>query len=200
MIKVTSLSFSYSEDKAPLFADVNFFINEGHGLHIRGANGKGKTTLLKMLAGIFQPHTGKISYYGKDIAKDLLPYQQNICYIGHKFALNPTLTIKENCSFSHHWQTDTIFEKALLHFGLKKFANEICANLSQGQRRKVSLLKLMVTKASIWLLDEPLVGLDEEAINSLIACFNTHLAKGGSLILTSHQQLLLGSHVTEYWL
>lgn len=188
MLEVIALSFDYQEK--PLLEKINFSLLSGQLMHLRGANGTGKTTLLKLIAGLLQPHAGEIRYDGEAIYPNLNVYQRNLCYVGHKTGLNPQLTVKENCYFDIHWQRSPVdFEPLLADFGLQGLGDEPCYHLSAGQRRRVALLRLALTDAALWLLDEPLVALDTEAIQTLTACLENHTEKGGQVILTSHQKL-----------
>ena len=197
MLDVVALSFDY-QDK-PLLNKVQFSLAAGQLLYLRGANGAGKTTLLKLLAGLLQPNEGEIRYEGKAVSQDLSTYQQKLCYVGHKSGLNPLLTVEENCVFDMHWGRRLLpFTSLLEGYGLQGLAEEPCHLLSAGQQRRVSLLRLVMTDAKLWLLDEPLVALDIGAIETLKTCLETHLDKGGQVILTSHQSLPFSFSYKEY--
>lgn len=197
MLDIVDLCFDY-QDK-PLLTKVQFSLADGQLLHLRGANGSGKTTLLKLLLGILQPAKGEIHYDGNDISKNLRAYQRNLCYVGHKTGLNPLLTVQENCSFDMHWDRRFLsFDSLMKTFGLQGLADEPCYLLSAGQRRRVSLLRIVMTDAKLWLLDEPLIALDAEAIKTLMYYLENHIEKGGQVILTSHQHLPLRKSYLEY--
>ncbi|CDZ78914.1 Cytochrome c biogenesis ATP-binding export protein CcmA [Legionella massiliensis] len=188
MLDVLDLSFDY-QDK-PVLNKVQFSLAAGQLMHLRGANGAGKTTLLKLLAGLLQPNEGLIRYEGEAIYNVLNTYQRKLCYVGHRAGLNPLLTVRENCYFDMHWGRRPLsFESLLEGFGLRGLADEPCYHLSAGQRRRVGLLRIAMTDASLWLLDEPLVALDAEAISTLMNCLVNHVEQGGQVILTSHQSL-----------
>jgi heme exporter protein A len=197
MLDVVALSFDY-QDK-PLLNKVQFSLAAGQLLHLRGSNGAGKTTLLKLLAGLLQPIEGEIRYCGELISKNRIAYQQTLCYVGHKAGLNPFLTVRENCFFDPHWQRRMVtFEKLLADFGLTGLSDEPCYQLSAGQRQRVGLLRIAMTDAKLWLLDEPLAALDAAAILTLMIVLEQHLAQGGQVILTSHQPLPLSHAYQEY--
>jgi heme exporter protein A len=188
MLQVHSLTFDYLDK--PLLSDVTFSLASGTLLHLCGGNGAGKTTLLKLLAGLLQPQEGSIVWKEKPITDNLHTFQQQVCYVGHKLGLSLELTIRENCFFDLHWQRKAIsFSDLLERFDLMDFADTPCFQLSQGQRRRVALLRIAMTDACLWLLDEPLVALDKESTLTLITCFQEHLAKNGCIIMTSHQNL-----------
>lgn len=188
MLKITSLSFDY-EDKQVL-NDVSFTTPSGTILHLRGDNGAGKTTLLRLLAGLLQPTFGDIYWHDQSIYQNLSAFQANICYVGHKTGVSQQLTVKENCLLDLHWKNNTNqLNDILLQFKLDNLADNLCCQLSAGQRRRVALLRLFITSAPLWLLDEPLTALDSTSVFILSDCFKKHLLKGGLIILTSHQAL-----------
>ncbi|KTD29414.1 cytochrome c biogenesis heme-transporting ATPase CcmA [Legionella maceachernii] len=197
MLDVQALSFDYQEK--PVLNKVQFSLAPGQFLHLRGANGVGKTTLFRLLAGLLKPNEGEIFYEGESIYRNLVTYQRKLCYVGHKTGLNPLLTVKENCYFDMHWGRRNVrLDELLAQFGLPGLEDEPCYLLSAGQRRRVGLLRLMMTDASLWLLDEPLVALDTTAIQTVMTCLEKHLAQGGQVILTSHQALPFHQPYQEY--
>ncbi|CEK10342.1 cytochrome c biogenesis heme-transporting ATPase CcmA [Legionella hackeliae] len=199
MLEVRSLCFDY-QDK-PLLNQVTFLLKAGQLLHLRGNNGAGKTTLLRLLAGLLYPLEGDIYFDGQSITENLGTYQQKLCFVGHRTGINPLLTVKENCFFDMHWgRQDVDFKHLLQQFGLKGLDQEICGHLSAGQRRRIGLLRLAMTNARLWLLDEPLVALDKDAIDFLMTSIENHLARGGLIVLTSHQNLPCRADYLEYGL
>jgi len=190
MLEVIDLNFDYID--RPLLHGIEFSLNKGCLLHLRGANGSGKTTLLKLLAGLLQPDQGDIRYLGHSITDDLAAYQHDICYVGHKSGISQLLTIRENFCFELcNTRCQLSFTELMQIFSLQGLEDMPCGLLSAGQRRRVGLLRLLMSDASLWLLDEPLVALDKDAICILMTCLTDHLAQGGQVILTSHQRLPL---------
>ncbi|OCH97410.1 cytochrome c biogenesis heme-transporting ATPase CcmA [Legionella jamestowniensis] len=188
MLEVRELCFDY-QDK-PLLCQITFSVEEGQLLHLRGNNGAGKTTLLRLLAGLLSPREGEIYFNSQPIAKNLFEYQHQLCYLGHRTGINPLLTVKENCFFDMHWgRAEINFDELVKRFGLSELQHERCGHLSAGQKRRVGLLRLAMTDAHLWLLDEPFVALDKEAIELVIISIENHLASGGLIVLTSHQHL-----------
>lgn len=200
MLEVNNVSFDYADK--PLLHNVQFSVPAGHLLHLRGNNGTGKTTLLKLLSGMLRPLSGDICYQGQSIWQDLAVYQDAICYVGHKAGISQLLTVRENCRFAlRHNPHQLSLEALLQRFALSGLEDVLCGVLSAGQRRRVGLLRLLMSDASLWLLDEPLVALDHDAVGLLMNCFSEHLNKGGQIILTSHQTIpLLNNHCLEYCL
>jgi heme exporter protein A len=189
IIQLVELAFDYQE--VPLLHGINFQLDAGDLLHIQGANGAGKTTLLKLLAGLHQPSHGEIKYKGNLIHDNLADYQHNLCFVGHKTGISPYLTIQENCYFDPQYRPNCELDEPIAAFQLNKHLTSLCGALSAGQKRKVGLLRLWFSAAALWLLDEPFVALDEQALTVLINKIKQHREKGGVVILTSHQRLPL---------
>lgn len=194
MLDVIDLDFDYQDQ--PLLNKVAFHLPAGGLLHLRGVNGAGKTTLLKLIAGLYHPVQGEVQFWGRNIADDRAAYQRQLCFVGHKSGINPNLSLKENCLFDLH-SKDTVHDKirelATL-FKLEHHLDSPCALLSAGQRRQVGLLRLWMSTAELWLLDEPLVALDDRTIELIIAKIAIHRSQGGAILLTSHQQLPLNPY------
>ena len=200
MLDVIGLDFDYQEQ--PLLKKVAFHLPAGGLMHLRGANGAGKTTLIKLIAGLYQPSHGKILFSGQPIATNLSAYQSQICFVGHKTGINPYLSLRENCFFDIHYGLlkKDISELADL-FKLENHLNSPCGLLSAGQRRQVGLLRLWMSDAKLWLLDEPLVALDDFALSIIMNKIDSHREQGGAVLLTSHQSLPISkSDYQEYLL
>ena len=178
MLDAEGVQFDYGDK--PLLQDVNFELEAGAVLHIKGANGAGKTTLLKLLAGIFQPTNGDVKYTNK----------KQICYVGHKAGVNTQLTPHEHARFDLAPNvSDTAIHDALVRLKLHDLQNTPCGLLSAGQRHRVGLLQLLTSDALLWLLDEPLVALDQTSMKVLGDILLAHVHAGGAVVLTSHQPL-----------
>ena len=169
---------------------IDFTLSFGQLLHLKGANGAGKTTLLKLLASLLVPSQGSICYDGHLISNNLMHYRNAICYIGHKAGVNSLLTPREHWIYelasyrtSAHWT----FEEAIESIGLQGCEDTPVFRLSAGQKKRVSLLKLLSKNASLWLLDEPWVALDQAAVFTLKKIIEQHLYHKGMVITTSHQ-------------
>lgn len=190
MLKVVDVDFDYAEK--PVLRGVQLTLAPGCLLHLRGKNGSGKTTFLKVLAGVLQPLRGDITYHDRSIFLDLLSFQQQICYVGHKNGISQTLTIRENYRFDGRFCDSPVsFETAARTLLLEGLEDTVCALLSVGQQKRAGLLRLLMSNAAVWLLDEPLVGLDQPSVDGLMAVFKQHLTRGGGIVVTSHQALPL---------
>jgi heme exporter protein A len=172
-----------------LFSELSFSLTSGDILKISGANGSGKTSLLKILAGLSSAECGSVSYNQNKAGSS--KYQQDSFYLGHLPALSPELRCQENLSFLSQLQGDDVTDKvkdALIDMGLKGYENEYAANLSAGQKRRVVLASLLINQAPIWLLDEPFTALDSDGVVILEEQINKHSNGGGLCVLTTHQE------------
>lgn len=169
-----------------LFRNLTFSLNAGQLILIQGDNGAGKTTLLRMLAGLASPDKGHVTYAQQPIAL----HQTNLSYVGHKDAVHASLSVRENIAFLMALTERTVAQSALdvLLKGLDLFdyAHSPCDQLSQGQRRKVSLCALLAKALPLWILDEPTTALDERSSAWFYQAMATHLRQGGMVIMASH--------------
>ncbi|WAJ69261.1 cytochrome c biogenesis heme-transporting ATPase CcmA [Catenovulum adriaticum] len=169
-----------------LFDDLSFKLEPSQLLYLTGPNGAGKTTLLRSLVGLQQLHQGEVQLSGVPIA-DCSP---DILYIGHKAAVNEWLSAKQNLQ---HWLnlTDQVAdcESLLMKVGLSGLMDIPVKFLSAGQKRRVALVKMWVSNAKLWVLDEPFTSIDIKGVEVLNTLFERHKAAGGYVIVTSHQTL-----------
>jgi heme exporter protein A len=176
-----------------LFAGLGFRIESGQLLYLRGANGAGKTSLLRILCGLSRPEAGTILWNGEATHAQASAYHRALCYLGHHNALQEALTVEENLAFyaalagKRPQAQDSAH--ALERIGLRACQRRLVRHLSQGQKRRVALSRLMQSDASLWLLDEPFVALDQGSIALLADVIAVHLQRGGLAVLTSHQQV-----------
>ncbi|MHA1571329.1 MAG: heme ABC exporter ATP-binding protein CcmA, partial [Alphaproteobacteria bacterium] len=141
------------------------------------------------MAGLLRLETGTIEWNGQDIAQDLQAHRSRVAYIGHQDALKPVLTVRENVAFWADLAGTTagsVVDQALAAFGIGHLAELPARILSQGQRRRTNLARLVAVPAPLWLLDEPTVGLDTAAIAYLDTAIGAHRAKGGIVVAASH--------------
>ena len=168
-----------------LFTDLSFELRPGEILKISGTNGTGKTSLLKIIAGLNSAESGSIFFKNNDINNKL-----DIFYLGHLNALSPELSCIENLNFLLELGTENFnssYLDALSIVGLNNYENELVANLSAGQKRRVALAALFVTPSKLWLLDEPFTSLDSKGIEIVENQIKKHRDSGGLCILTTHQ-------------
>ncbi len=178
-----------------LFSGLNLRLDAGELLHVQGRNGSGKSTLLRALSGLFQPSDGSISWNGSAIDDLREEFGREVLYLGHKPGIKGDLTALENLHFAAALDGVTINEEqawqALEQIGLRGFEDLPCKHLSQGQKLRVSLARLITSRAKLWVLDEPFSALDSGAVDQLQAFISGHIANGGMAILTTHQEVAL---------
>jgi heme exporter protein A len=184
-----------------LFKNVGFELNPGGLLYVLGENGSGKSSLLRMLCGLLMPEVGIVSWGKKTIKEEAENYLSNLTYIGHLNGLKDDLTALENLAMSARAVGNEVAEgnalEALAAIGIKRCANLPARVLSQGQKRRVTLAKLWLSEAKLWILDEPFAALDIASVNLLATRLSEHLASGGMAILTTHQDVAVNAQSTQ---
>lgn len=179
LISVTQLSIARGD--RVLLEGLSLSVNAGEVLHLRGRNGAGKTSLLEVLAGLRQPLSGEMNR----------PQPMAVHWLGHKNALNPALTPLENLRFWCGLNGAAVggIVPALERLGLATLRHRPCAKLSAGQKRRTALVRLLLLPRPLWLLDEPLAGLDTEGLSRFGGLLVEHVDSGGAAIVTSHQPI-----------
>ena len=179
-----------------LFQKLDMSLRAGEIRWLRGRNGRGKTTLLRMLAGLSSPEQGEIRVLGQALRSMPAAGRVHVGYIAHANALKDDLTAAEALTFlgALSGRTPAPFEvvEALKRLGISSRASAAVRTLSQGQRRRVALARLALPDGPrVWLLDEPFDALDDRGIEVLNGLLAEHAAAGGAVLLTSHQALTL---------
>lgn len=183
---------SCERDERQLFADLNLQVFPGDIVQIEGPNGSGKTTLLRILTTISADFQGDIRWRGEPLAKGKLDYLNHLLYIGHLPGVKKALTPRENLlwfSGMSNGHLQRPIEDALDEVGLYGFEDVPCYSLSAGQLRRVALARLFLTPAQVWILDEPFTAIDKQGVKNLESLMAEHAAGGGSIILTTHQDM-----------
>jgi heme exporter protein A len=190
MLTVSNLGCE--RDERVLFERLSFAVMPGMLLQVQGANGSGKTTLLRILAGLNHDYTGELLWQGQPCRQVQLDYHQALFYLGHAPAINRTLTPLQNlrwfCALQGY-ADDAAIHAALAELGLRGYADIACYQMSAGQQRRVSLARLALTKAALWIMDEPFTALDRKGVAELEQRIDRHVAGGGAVILTTHHPL-----------
>ncbi len=170
-----------------VFAGVSFSVESGEGLAIRGRNGAGKSSLLRMVVGLVRVAAGRLDLAGGDPE---LAIGEQAHYLGHQDALKPSLSVGENLLFwSRFFDARADVAHPLAAVGLDALIDLPAAYLSAGQRRRLSIARLLAVKRPVWLLDEPTSTLDATAQEQLGGIMHTHLAEGGIIIAATHGAL-----------
>lgn len=174
-----------------LFAGLGFKLEAGELLYLQGKNGAGKTSLLRMLIGLLPPEAGEIRWQGRSIRADSDTFRASLCYLGHHNAIKEELTPLENLLASARLADAPLSEDdaldALEQVGLAGREDLACKYLSQGQKRRVALARLVKERRALWVLDEPFVALDVAAVDWLAKLISAHLQRGGLAVMTTHQ-------------
>jgi heme exporter protein A len=164
---------------------------------VAGANGAGKTSLLRMVCGLAPIESGQILWNDTPIHSQSDVYRQDLCYLGHLNALQESMTVNENLVFTAalagNAPEPTRLQEVLAHFGVRGRGEQLVKHLSQGQKRRVALSRLALSQARLWVLDEPFVAMDEKGVRMLADLIAGHLGKGGLAVITSHQQVDIGT-------
>ncbi|MDQ2077849.1 cytochrome c biogenesis heme-transporting ATPase CcmA [Marinimicrobium sp. ABcell2] len=185
---------SCERDERPLFSDLNLSCGPGEAVQILGPNGSGKTTLLRTLAGLCREYRGQILWCGEPVSRVGWDYRHNILFIGHRPGIKTALTPRENLAWysalTDHASRDAI-DTALGRAGLPGYEDIPCAQLSAGQLRRVALARLHLSRARVWILDEPFTAIDKSGVAELEALMASHTSNGGLVMLSSHQELAL---------
>ena len=175
-----------------VFSRLDFEVSSGEALAVTGPNGSGKTSLLRLIAGLLTIADGSIGLEGGE-GELTLPEQAH--YLGHRDPLKPALSVAENLSFWRDYLGGETFDPAqsLAAVGLDHAARLPAAYLSAGQRRRLSIARLLAVKRPVWLLDEPTSALDAAGQSLFAALMGDHLARGGLIVAATHAPLGIGA-------
>lgn len=171
-----------------VFAGVSFCLARGEALVLLGANGAGKTSLLRVLAGLGRVADGTLAWEGENVRDDPLAHAARVALLGHLDALKPQLTVFETLHHEARLRGGAA-EEAMAAVGLEPLAEAPVRILSAGQRRRVALARLMLGDRPLWLLDEPTVALDAAGVATLGRLVSAHRARGGIVVASSHLDL-----------
>ncbi|WP_256350917.1 MULTISPECIES: cytochrome c biogenesis heme-transporting ATPase CcmA [Pseudomonas] len=175
-----------------LFENLALRLGSGDMLQISGPNGSGKTSLLRLLAGLMQPTSGEVLLNGQPLNSQRPELAHNLLWIGHAAGIKDLLTPEENlswlCALHQPASHDAIWA-ALAAVGLRGFEDVPCHTLSAGQQRRVALARLYLDSPALWILDEPFTALDKQGVAQLEEHLANHCEQGGMVVLTTHHSL-----------
>lgn len=180
-------------DNRALFTGLNLCVSAGELLQVEGANGAGKTSLLRILAGLSQPDSGVVCWKKTPINRERGLYHRDLLYLGHQAGVKTTLTPFEHLAFFQAaagvGRDENAIWQALERVGLLGYEELPAAGLSAGQQRRVALARLWLSTAVLWILDEPLTAIDHAGVDDVMGVITDHCAAGGMALLTTHQPL-----------
>ena len=168
-----------------LFSGLSFDLKPGELIQVDGPNGSGKTTLLRTICGLLPVDEGKVYWCGEPIHKNRFDYLSQLIFVGHKHGIKDELTAQENLCIDQllSGQRSSISaDQALTQLGIEECRDQLCRQLSAGQRQRVALARLLVSIGKLWVLDEPLTALDQVAQNTVRDLLSNHLDDGGVLV------------------
>jgi len=191
MLEATSLGCVRGDRR--LFSDVSFALSAGSFLQVQGPNGSGKTSLLRMLCGLLAPAEGHVRWQGSEIGSLGEDYFNSLSYIGHRNGLKEELTPIENLRVTSGLAGTQLSQQEatsiLSQIGLSGREHLPARLLSEGQRRRTALARLLTCKTSLWVLDEVLTSLDSSAVRFATSLIEEHLNKGGIAVVATHHEL-----------
>jgi heme exporter protein A len=180
-------------DDRVLFEELDFTLKPGQVLLLEGKNGSGKTSLLRILCGFREPDSGQVFWCGDAINDS--QYYADMAYVGHLDGIKKELTVLENLKVSLALSRAGQYsiQQALDKVKLAGYDDVLVQALSAGQKRRLSLARLLITQNMVWILDEPFTSIDKQGIALIESLMIEHCAEGGMIILTSHHEInLLG--------
>ena len=181
-----------------VFAGVSFALASGGALILRGPNGCGKSSLLRLMAGLGRPDAGTIQWNGAAIGADPESHAARIAYLGHSDAVKPTLSAAANVRLWTRLRggTDDMADAALAGVGLQQRGALPARLLSAGQKKRLALARTIAAPAALWLLDEPASALDSDGITALLAAIARHRSAGGMAVVSAHGEMALPDAAT----
>ena len=188
MMRLSASELGCVRGARTVFSSINLELSSGRALALVGPNGSGKSSLLRLIAGLLRPSAGRIELQGADAERTIF---EQAHYLGHLDALKPSLTVAENLGFWTRYLDGWVAEagEALAAVGLGGLADLPAAYLSAGQRRRLSLARLIAVPRPIWLLDEPTSALDTAGQERLAELMRVHLGTGGMILAATQGPL-----------
>jgi heme exporter protein A len=177
-----------------ILAGVNLALNSGEMLQVTGANGSGKTSLLRTLCGLIHPEEGRVLWGDRNVQQDLPAFHSELVYLGHEPPLKADLTARENLQYwvgVRRTMRAAELDAALARVGASAWADQPVRTLSAGQKRRVAIAGVMLFAAPLWLLDEPATNLDGDGQRLVGSLIDEQLKAGGLVVAALHQELPL---------
>lgn len=183
-----------------LLNGLDFCLNPGDIVQIHGPNGAGKTSLMRVIAGLLDATEGQFHWRGQTVSNPKR-FSDEILYLGHKSAVRYPLTALENLQWYAALQPQQVkasggneLRQVLKDIGLAGYEDELCANLSAGQKRRVGLARMAISSAPLWVLDEPFTAVDVSGVTTLLNWIENYVSQGGAVLYTTHQAVAFQHH------
>ena len=189
---LSALGLGFERAHRRLFENVEFDLAPGEALQIHGANGSGKSTLLRILCGLTWPSEGAVIWNGTNIEHDPYELRSELIYLGHADGIKLELSVRENLEYCRALALaplPTPISETTKNLSLQGLDDILVRHLSAGQRRRVALARLLMSKARLWILDEPFTALDKNGTAAVEAMLDRHLDDGGLIVFSSHQPI-----------
>ena len=188
MLRVVSAGCE--RDGRVLFDDLSFSLASGQLLQVIGGNGSGKSSLLRVLLGLFTEYSGDVNW----------TVSEPPLYLGHRLGVKQSMTVVENLRWFAVLREARVDESqiddAIRKLGLLGFENSIVENLSEGQRKRVALGQFLMINNKCWIMDEPFSAIDDDGLSFLMKMLEAQLDSGGSIIISTHQPILIDRTIT----
>jgi len=185
-----------------LFKDLSFALNPGELLLLEGQNGSGKTSLMRALGGLIEFETGEVLWDGNPIREHRQVFHGALVWMAHRIGLKADLTLVENLQFESKLRTPSAaeFDAVLERLGIERLQRLPVRSLSAGQQRRVALARMLLSQATLWLMDEPVTNLDRDGRKLVVEFVDEHLAGGGMCIMAAHQDIEINGTIQKVML
>lgn len=175
-----------------LFSDLDFDLTNGQWLHVSGSNGSGKTTLIRVLCGLTMAESGNVLWNGQRIERARFDYHGSMVYMGHREGIKGDMNAEENLRFHYQLRdkgAEGRIQGAIERMGLNRCRDLPCRYMSAGQKRRTALARILVSRATLWILDEPFANLDVDGRALVEELMSEHLEQGGMIVTAAHHEM-----------
>ena len=190
-IKLNAAALTLFRGDRCLFRELSFALNPGELLLLEGRNGSGKTSLLRAIAGLLELESGTIHWGDSPVSQEPQIFQNSLVWMSHKVGFKGDLTLVENLQYESKLrpQSTADFDDTLKQLNLGKLRRLPMRSLSAGQQRRVALARMLLSSATLWMMDEPVSNLDSEGRELVVRLLSKHLSDGGMAIVAAHQDI-----------